>query len=77
MFGWLATFGAARREHPSTVQTHWFRLGPQALARTLPTLGSVLHLPLFSIWSLPVVASILKLTMFESASMPPPESATE
>jgi len=45
MFGWLATFGAPRREHPSTVQTRWLRLGPQALARTLPTLGSVLHLP--------------------------------
>ncbi|WP_250625117.1 hypothetical protein [Pinirhizobacter soli] len=45
MFGWLATFGAPRREHPSAVQTRWLRLGPQALARTLPTLGSVLHLP--------------------------------
>lgn len=45
MFGWLATFGASRREHPSTVQTRWFHLGPQALARTLPALGSVLHLP--------------------------------
>jgi hypothetical protein len=45
MFGWLATLGAPRREHPSTVQTRWFRLGPQLLARTLPALGSVLHLP--------------------------------
>ena len=45
MFGWLATFGALRREHSSTVQTRWYLLGPRALADALPTLGSVLHLP--------------------------------